>query len=100
MAKASIPDHFQSMSADDLHCYAHALLQEMGGETDKVFAVAAAGAHYAGEKDINARSLFQVIGGICEDATVSLSLEQVIDQLAKRAGSVMAPDQAKQQAAT
>lgn len=98
MATHSIPDDIAQMSAEGLHRYAHGLLQEMGGDNNKVFAVAAAGATYVGEKDINARSLFDVIQGISEDVSVPASLSAVIDQLAKLAGSSMAPEEARKTA--
>jgi hypothetical protein len=74
-------------SAETLRAYAKALLREMGEDTDKAFAVAAAGAKYVGENDINAKVLFDVIREICEDARVANSLTKVIDQLADRAAA-------------
>lgn len=97
MATARIPEQIQRVTAEGLHRYARRLLNEMKADQGKAYAVAAAGAHYAGDENMNVKSLFEVIGTICEDATVSASLSAVIDQLSKLAGSAMPRAEAREE---
>lgn len=83
--KQSIPPTAES--AEGLHAYAHALLSEILEEQENAFAVAVAGEKMVGDGDIGARNLFRVISDINSDALVSSSLRDVIDQLARLAGS-------------
>lgn len=87
MAKKSIADPIADLSPKGLHEYARSLLREIGEYQDQAYSVASAASSAMGDDDVNAKNLFNVISGICEDTTVARSLERVIDQLAKLAGS-------------
>lgn len=95
MAENIISESNARPEAADLHFRAHLLVKEMLEEGAKIFAVAAAGHAYVREQDINAAYLFDVIREITEGVTVQQSLQDVIDGLAKLAGSNLTREQAE-----
>jgi tyrosyl-tRNA synthetase len=95
MADRAINESVARSSAEGLHRYAHLLVKELQEDGEKIFAVSAAGHAYVGDKDINAQRLFDVIREVTEDVTVQTALQNVIDELAKRAGSSLTREQAE-----
>jgi pantothenate synthetase len=95
MAEHVINDSVARSSAEGLHRYAHLLVKELQEDGEKIFAVSVAGHAYVGEKDISAQRLFDVIREVTEDMTVQTALQNVIDELAKRAGSRLTREQAE-----
>ena len=77
-----------------IHAYILKLFSELEDEQAKAYAVASAGSAYVGERDINARSLFDVIVDISADAAVPNALREKVEELVQLACASSAPEAA------
>lgn len=65
------------------------MLNELGEEQGKVYAVASAGRAFVGDGAVTENHLFSVIETLCGDVTLTNSLRRLIAELAERAGSTL-----------
>ena len=88
MASKIIPENPSNRrSIESLHEHALVVLNELGEEQGKAYAVASAGRAFVGDGAVTKNHLFSVIETLCGNAILTNSLRKLIAEIAERAGS-------------